>query len=187
MDPTALTRLSKDRLGPSYNNTAKLSSNSWTFNKTLSNLIRQNHHSLRSSRHIFHTRLRSLFITSVYSLFLQEEHSEISWSRERHLHSEGHAETRRYHPLCFWPTQHHKHLRKSLPSFANCIPHEEPTSQALCYCGKLWDPAEQQLWTRDWLTRLCYQVFFRVGSLPFEINHKNMQVKVDCNWNGLPH
>ena len=42
-DPTASTRLSKGmkRLGPSYNNTAKLSSNNWTFNKTLSNLIRQ--------------------------------------------------------------------------------------------------------------------------------------------------
>ncbi|XP_036963397.1 alpha-2,8-sialyltransferase 8B [Acanthopagrus latus] len=43
-DPTASTRLSKGmkRLGPSYNNTAKLSSNNWTFNKTLSNLIRKN-------------------------------------------------------------------------------------------------------------------------------------------------
>ncbi|TDH09637.1 hypothetical protein EPR50_G00089210 [Perca flavescens] len=44
VDPTALTRLSKDvnHLGPSYNTTVKLSSNNWTFNKTLSNLIRKN-------------------------------------------------------------------------------------------------------------------------------------------------
>ncbi|XP_039988775.1 alpha-2,8-sialyltransferase 8B [Xiphias gladius] len=44
VDPTALTRLSTDRNHhrPSNNNTAKLSSNNWTFNKTLSNLIRKN-------------------------------------------------------------------------------------------------------------------------------------------------
>ncbi|XP_029289732.1 alpha-2,8-sialyltransferase 8B [Cottoperca gobio] len=44
VDPTALTRSSKDvnRLGRSCNNTGKLSSNNWTFNKTLSNLIRKN-------------------------------------------------------------------------------------------------------------------------------------------------
>ncbi|XP_054476661.1 alpha-2,8-sialyltransferase 8B [Anoplopoma fimbria] len=44
VDPTALTRLSKDvnHLSPSYNNTVKLSSNNWTFNRTLSNLIRKN-------------------------------------------------------------------------------------------------------------------------------------------------
>ncbi|KAM3608577.1 uncharacterized protein V6R79_001169 [Siganus canaliculatus] len=43
-DPTAFPRLSKDinRPGPSCNNTAKLSSNNWTFNKTLSSLIRKN-------------------------------------------------------------------------------------------------------------------------------------------------
>uniref|UniRef100_A0A671XCS7 ST8 alpha-N-acetyl-neuraminide alpha-2,8-sialyltransferase 2 n=1 Tax=Sparus aurata TaxID=8175 RepID=A0A671XCS7_SPAAU len=43
-DPTASTRRNKGikRHGPSYNNTAKLSSNNWTFNKTLSNLIRKN-------------------------------------------------------------------------------------------------------------------------------------------------
>lgn len=101
------------------------------------------------------------FTTGTYFLcffFLQEEHSEVSWSGERHLYSEGHAETRRYHPLCVWSPQHHKHLRESLPSFANCVPHEEPTSQALRYCGKLRDPVEQQLRTRDWLSRLCYQV-----------------------------
>ncbi|XP_037623404.1 alpha-2,8-sialyltransferase 8B [Sebastes umbrosus] len=42
--PTSLTRSSKDvnHLGSSYNNTVKLSTNSWTFNKTLSNLIRKN-------------------------------------------------------------------------------------------------------------------------------------------------
>lgn len=46
VDPTALTRSSKDIINHhhhlSYNNTAKLSSNSWTFNRTLSNLIRKN-------------------------------------------------------------------------------------------------------------------------------------------------
>uniref|UniRef100_A0A3B4UCD2 ST8 alpha-N-acetyl-neuraminide alpha-2,8-sialyltransferase 2 n=1 Tax=Seriola dumerili TaxID=41447 RepID=A0A3B4UCD2_SERDU len=43
VDPTALTRLSIDvnHHRPSYNHTAKLSSNNWTFNKTLSNLIRK--------------------------------------------------------------------------------------------------------------------------------------------------
>ena len=89
---------------------------------------------------------------------LQEEYSEIPWSRERYLYSEGHAETRGYHPLCFRPPQHHKHLRKSLSSFAICIPHEESASQALCHCGKLGDPVEQQLRTRNWLTWLRYQV-----------------------------
>uniref|UniRef100_A0A4W6CEC4 ST8 alpha-N-acetyl-neuraminide alpha-2,8-sialyltransferase 2 n=1 Tax=Lates calcarifer TaxID=8187 RepID=A0A4W6CEC4_LATCA len=44
VDPTALTRSSTDtnHPRPSYNDTAKLSSNNWTFNKTLSNLIRKN-------------------------------------------------------------------------------------------------------------------------------------------------
>ncbi|XP_034391425.1 alpha-2,8-sialyltransferase 8B [Cyclopterus lumpus] len=44
VDPTALTRLIKDvnHLSPSYNATVKLSSNNWTFNKSLSNLIRKN-------------------------------------------------------------------------------------------------------------------------------------------------
>ncbi|XP_028287014.1 alpha-2,8-sialyltransferase 8B isoform X2 [Parambassis ranga] len=44
VDPTALTRASTriDHHGPGYNNTAKPSSNKWTFNKTLSNLIRKN-------------------------------------------------------------------------------------------------------------------------------------------------
>ncbi|CAK6951083.1 alpha-2%2C8-sialyltransferase 8B [Scomber scombrus] len=45
VDPTASTRLGKNVINhhdPSYNNTAKLTSNSWTFNKTLSNLIRKN-------------------------------------------------------------------------------------------------------------------------------------------------
>uniref|UniRef100_A0A3Q3IYS2 ST8 alpha-N-acetyl-neuraminide alpha-2,8-sialyltransferase 2 n=1 Tax=Monopterus albus TaxID=43700 RepID=A0A3Q3IYS2_MONAL len=44
VDPTALTRLGTDLKchGSSYSNTAKLSSNNWTFNKTLSNLIRKN-------------------------------------------------------------------------------------------------------------------------------------------------
>ncbi|XP_010773101.1 alpha-2,8-sialyltransferase 8B [Notothenia coriiceps] len=44
VDPTAVTRVSKDvkPVGASYNHTAKLSSNNWTFNKTLSNLIRKN-------------------------------------------------------------------------------------------------------------------------------------------------
>lgn len=162
MDPTALTRLSKD-INPSCNNTAKLSSNNWTFNKTLSNLIRQTLHSPQLSQHghtqpsrVFHSCFKFVFCF----VFLQEEHFEISWSRERHLHSEGHTETRRYHPLCFWSPQHNKHFRESLPSFAHRIPHEEPTLQTLCHRRKLWDPAEQQLWTRDWLSRLCYQVCF---------------------------
>ncbi|KAK5867436.1 hypothetical protein PBY51_011928 [Eleginops maclovinus] len=44
VDPTAVARLSKDvnPVRTSYNHTAKLSSNNWTFNKTLSNLIRKN-------------------------------------------------------------------------------------------------------------------------------------------------
>ncbi|XP_040894331.1 alpha-2,8-sialyltransferase 8B [Toxotes jaculatrix] len=44
VDPTALTRLSIDinHHRPGYNNTANLSSNHWTFNKTLSKLIRKN-------------------------------------------------------------------------------------------------------------------------------------------------
>ncbi|XP_068458942.1 alpha-2,8-sialyltransferase 8B isoform X1 [Clinocottus analis] len=44
VDPTALTRPSNDvnHHSPSYNTTVKLSSNNWTFNKTLSNLIRKN-------------------------------------------------------------------------------------------------------------------------------------------------
>lgn len=44
VEPTALARSAKDinRHHPSYNNTAKLSSSSWTFNKTLSNIIRKN-------------------------------------------------------------------------------------------------------------------------------------------------
>lgn len=147
MDPTALARLSKDIINhhhPSYNNTAKVSSHSWTFNKTLSNLIR-----LESA---LSTVISAQFIYLIkQSLFfiLQEKYSEIPRSGERHLYSKGHAETGGHHPLCFRPPQHHKHLRKSLPSFANCIPHEEPASQALRHCGKLWDPAEQQLRTRD--------------------------------------
>lgn len=93
-----------------------------------------------------------------FIFILQEEYSEIPWSRERYLYSEGHAETRGYHPLCFRPSQHHKYLRKSLSSFAICIPHEEPASQTLCHCRKLRDPVEQQLWTRDWFTWFRYQV-----------------------------
>ncbi|XP_056272271.1 alpha-2,8-sialyltransferase 8B [Pseudoliparis swirei] len=44
VDPTALTRASKpvNRLRPSSNATAKLSPDNWTFNKSLSNLIRKN-------------------------------------------------------------------------------------------------------------------------------------------------
>ncbi|KAM4572470.1 alpha-2,8-sialyltransferase 8B isoform 1-T1 [Odontesthes bonariensis] len=44
MDPTAMTRMSRNvgHRPPSYNHTAKHSSNNWTFNKTLSNLIRKN-------------------------------------------------------------------------------------------------------------------------------------------------
>lgn len=63
VDPTPLTRPSKDinHLGPSYNNTAKLSPNNWTFNKTVSNLIRQTHHnSPQISRVFSHSRKRSL-------------------------------------------------------------------------------------------------------------------------------
>lgn len=46
-DPTASTRSNRDinHRGLSCNNTAKLPQNNWTFNKTLSNLIRQAHHS----------------------------------------------------------------------------------------------------------------------------------------------
>uniref|UniRef100_A0A3Q1HGD5 Uncharacterized protein n=1 Tax=Anabas testudineus TaxID=64144 RepID=A0A3Q1HGD5_ANATE len=44
VDPTSLARLSTTRnhQHPSYNNSARHSPNSWTFNKTLSNLIRKN-------------------------------------------------------------------------------------------------------------------------------------------------
>lgn len=52
VDPTALTRLSKGLNHPSssYNNTAGLPPNNWTFNKTLSNLIRQTSRSAPLSR-----------------------------------------------------------------------------------------------------------------------------------------
>ncbi|XP_024137606.1 alpha-2,8-sialyltransferase 8B [Oryzias melastigma] len=41
-DPTAVIKTLKDPNGPSVNNTANHSLNTWTFNKTLSNLIRKN-------------------------------------------------------------------------------------------------------------------------------------------------
>lgn len=46
-DPTASTRSNRDinHRSPCCNNTAKLPQNNWTFNKTLSKLIRQAHHS----------------------------------------------------------------------------------------------------------------------------------------------
>lgn len=161
VDPTALPRLSTevDRDRPSCNNTAKHSSSSWTFNKTLSNLIRFFSPLSTMMIKVFPSiKLLSLSWLVYIFCFSQKEYSEIPRPGERHLDSEGHAETGRYHPLCVWSPQHHEHLRKSLPSLANCVPHEEPTSQALCHCGKLWDPAEQQLRTWDWLSRLCYQV-----------------------------
>lgn len=150
-------------------------------------------------QHSFHTRPSGGFHNQrvLFFSFSQKEYSAVSGSGERHLYSEGHAEARRYHPLCVWSPQHHKHLRKSLPSSANRIPHEEPASQALRHCRELWDPAEQQLWTRHRLSRLCYQVFFfslftkksdfRFGSLPLGINHKTWESELSRNWNGLAH
>lgn len=160
VNPTALTTASAEtyRHRPIYNNTAKHSSNSWTFNKTLSHLIRYFYRPPQLSPQGFTLRCRRAVIIGAYFLFSQEKHSEIPRPGERHLDSEGHAETGRYHPLCFWSPQYHKHLRKSLPSLANRIPHEKPALQALCHRGQLRDPSEQQLWAWDRLSWLCYQV-----------------------------
>lgn len=182
-DPTTLARASRvlHDLVPNFNHTTKLPSNSWTFNKTLSNLIR--HSSLSANILSVLPRQQELaLIISVCCLdsLWQEEHSEIPRPGERHLDIKGHGETGRHHPLCLWPPEHHQHLWEPVPSSAGCVPHEEPASQALRHRGKLRHPAEQQLRTRDWLARLCYQVL--KGSIegipPLESKNKTRR------WNG---
>lgn len=100
----------------------------------------------------------------------QKEYSQISWSRERHLYPEGHAEAGRHRPLCLRPPQHHKRLRDALPLPANRVSHEEPAPPALRHSGELWHPVEQQLRSGDRLPRLRYQVPFSTGDTLHKIN-----------------
>lgn len=124
----------------------------WTFNRTLSNMIRQGPVLFLK---ILSEILKWLkWAVTLYLLIqpksiksclflIQEEHPEVFRSRERHFYPERNAEAWRCHPLCFWPPEHHECLWEPVPSSSHVLSYEEPAPQALRHRGELWNTAQQ--------------------------------------------